>query len=49
MTVDPGAGHLAPADKLDVRGRRVLLKPNMVEFEPGSVINTHPMLVHAAH
>ena len=34
--------------KLDVRGRRVLLKPNLVEFEPGSVINTHPMLVHAA-
>jgi len=34
--------------KLDVRGRRVVLKPNLVEFEPGSVINTHPMVVHAA-
>ena len=33
--------------KLPVRGRRVVLKPNLVEFEPGSVINTHPMLVHA--
>jgi uncharacterized protein (DUF362 family) len=33
--------------KLDVRGKTVLLKPNLVEFEPGSVINTHPMLVHA--
>jgi uncharacterized protein (DUF362 family) len=33
--------------KLNVRGRRVVLKPNLVEFEPGSVINTHPMLVHA--
>jgi len=34
--------------KLQVRGRRVLLKPNLVEFEPGTTINTHPMLVHAA-
>ncbi|MGA2736333.1 MAG: DUF362 domain-containing protein [Bryobacteraceae bacterium] len=33
---------------LDVRGKRVLLKPNLVEFEPGSPINTHPLLVHAA-
>ena len=31
-----------------VRGRRVVIKPNLVEFEPGSRINTHPMLVHAA-
>ncbi len=35
--------------KLKVRGRRVVLKPNLVEFEPGSCINTHPMLVHAAY
>jgi len=34
--------------RLDVRGRRVLLKPNLVEFEAGSAINTHPMVVHAA-
>jgi len=34
--------------QLNVRGRRVVLKPNLVEFEPGSVINTHPMVVHAA-
>lgn len=33
--------------KLKVRGRRVVLKPNLVEYEPGSSINTHPMLVHA--
>jgi uncharacterized protein (DUF362 family) len=32
---------------LDVRGKRVLLKPNLVEFEPESTINTHPILVHA--
>jgi uncharacterized protein (DUF362 family) len=33
--------------KLDVRGKRVLLKPNLVEFEAGSVINTNPQFVHA--
>ena len=32
----------------DVRGRNILLKPNLVEFEPESSINTHPILVHAA-
>jgi uncharacterized protein (DUF362 family) len=34
---------------VDVRGRHVVLKPNLVEFEPTSTINTHPMLVHALH
>ena len=34
--------------RLDLRGRNVVLKPNLVEFEPGSAINTNPMLVHAA-
>ena len=38
------AGH-----SLDVRGRTVVLKPNLVEFEPGTSINTHPLLVHAAY
>ena len=33
----------------DVRGRNILLKPNLVEFEPTSSINTHPMVVHAAY
>jgi uncharacterized protein (DUF362 family) len=33
---------------LNVRGRRVVLKPNLVEFEPNGCINTHPVLVHAA-
>jgi uncharacterized protein (DUF362 family) len=37
------AGH-----HLNVRGRSVVLKPNLVEFEAGSVINTNPILVHAA-
>lgn len=33
--------------KLDVRGKRIVLKPNLVEFDPGTAINTHPLLVHA--
>ena len=34
--------------RVNVRGKRVVLKPNLVEFDPGTTINTHPMLVHAA-
>jgi uncharacterized protein (DUF362 family) len=33
---------------LDVRGKTILLKPNLVEFDPNGVINTHPALVEAA-
>ncbi len=33
---------------LDVRGRGVILKPNLVEFEAGAPINTDPRLVEAA-
>jgi len=33
--------------RLNVRGKRVVIKPNLVEFDPGTTINTHPMLVHA--
>ncbi|MDH3427930.1 MAG: DUF362 domain-containing protein, partial [Gemmatimonadota bacterium] len=32
--------------ELDVRGLRVVVKPNFVEFDPGGVINTHPAVVH---
>jgi uncharacterized protein (DUF362 family) len=38
------AGH-----KLNVRGKRIVLKPNLVEFDPHTAINTHPMVVHAAY
>ena len=34
--------------RVDVKGRRVLLKPNLVEYEPGTVINTHPSVVVGA-
>ena len=32
---------------LDVRGKRILLKPNLVEFDPKGVINTHPAFIEA--
>jgi uncharacterized protein (DUF362 family) len=35
--------------KIDARGKNVLLKPNLVEFEPQSAINTDPLLVHAVY
>ena len=40
--------RLLAEHQVEVRGRRVLLKPNLVEFEPESSINTNPLLVHAA-
>jgi uncharacterized protein (DUF362 family) len=33
---------------LDVRGKSVLLKPNLVDYVSGSHINTHPLLVLSA-
>ncbi|MEE8310849.1 MAG: DUF362 domain-containing protein [Candidatus Binatia bacterium] len=30
-----------------IAGKHVVLKPNLVEFDPGGLINTHPMLVAA--
>ena len=32
---------------MNVRGSNVVLKPNLVEFEPDGCINTNPLLVHA--
>jgi uncharacterized protein (DUF362 family) len=34
--------------KLDVKGKRILLKPNLVEFDPKGVMNTHPAVIDAA-
>jgi uncharacterized protein (DUF362 family) len=34
--------------RLNVKGKRVVLKPNLVEFDRHTAINTHPLLVHAA-
>jgi len=33
---------------LDMRGKSVLLKPNLVDVVPGKVVTTHPMMVAAA-
>ena len=33
---------------VDVRGRHVFLKPNMVEYQPGTSINTNPLVVVGA-
>lgn len=40
--------RILAAHRLNVRGKHILLKPNLVEFEPDQPINTHPLLVHAA-
>ena len=34
--------------RVEIRGKRVLLKPNLVEYDPGAPINTNPVLVRAA-
>jgi uncharacterized protein (DUF362 family) len=42
-------GRLLTEHRLDLRGRRVVLKPNLVEFDEHTCINTHPVVVHAAY
>lgn len=39
--VQDGLTLLAPS----IRGKRVLLKPNLVEYSPAAAINTHPMVI----
>lgn len=39
---------LAEFPGLRVSGRRILLKPNLVEVDAAGVVNTHPLVVHAA-
>jgi len=41
--------RMLASHSLDVRGRNIVLKPNLVEFEPESSINTNPLVVHAAY
>lgn len=33
---------------LEVRGKTIVLKPNLVEFDPKGVINTNPLVIEAA-
>ena len=32
--------------RVDVRNKKILLKPNLVEFERDRAINTHPAVIH---
>lgn len=34
--------------QLDLRGKSIVLKPNLVEYDPAGVINTHPAVISAA-
>ncbi|MBI3665549.1 MAG: DUF362 domain-containing protein, partial [Acidobacteria bacterium] len=34
--------------RLSLRGKTVVLKPNLVEYDPAGVINTHPAVISAA-
>ena len=40
--------RILQAHRLDVRGKRVVLKPNLVEYDASRSINTHPAVVYAA-
>ncbi len=42
--IEDGLRLLAP----DVRGKTVVLKPNLVEYSPSAAINTHPMVIAGA-
>lgn len=44
--VDPILRGLREFD-LSPRGKRIVLKPNIVEFDPAGVINTHPLVIAA--
>jgi uncharacterized protein (DUF362 family) len=48
QTVYDSVRRLLAEHQLNVRGKRVVLKPNLVEFDAAATINTHPLLVHAA-
>jgi uncharacterized protein (DUF362 family) len=35
--------------KLELAGKRVVVKPNLVEFDATTCVNTHPMVAHAVY
>lgn len=41
-------GHITQLKLPDFHGKGVVLKPNMVEYEPGHPITTHPQVIKAA-
>ncbi len=48
MDVYDAVYRMVAEHKLQVRGKRVVIKPNLVEFDPDTAINTNPIVVHAA-
>src|SRR5688572_29292524 len=42
-----GVRRIFELHRVSLAGKRVVLKPNLVEFEPESVINTNPLIVHS--
>jgi uncharacterized protein (DUF362 family) len=49
MDIYDAVYRIVAEHNLNVRGKRIVLKPNLVEFDPHTAINTHPMVVHAAY
>src|SRR5579863_4319314 len=49
MDVYDAVYRIVSDHNLNVRGKRIVLKPNLVEFDPHTAINTHPVVVHAAY
>jgi uncharacterized protein (DUF362 family) len=41
--------RMVASHNLNVRGKRIVLKPNLVEYDANTAINTHPMVVHAVY
>src|ERR1700733_8703714 len=48
MDVYDAVYRMVAEHKLNVRGKRIVIKPNLVEFDPETTINTNPVVVHAA-
>jgi len=48
QTIYDSLRRLLAEHQVKIRGKRVVLKPNLVEFDSATTINTHPLLVHAA-
>jgi uncharacterized protein (DUF362 family) len=41
--------RMVAAHNLNVRGKKIVLKPNLVEFDAHTAINTHPVVIHATY
>src|SRR5438094_944395 len=48
VDLEAGIRQILIEHNVPIRGKRVVLKPNLVEFKPGAPINTNPVFVAAA-